>query len=414
VLGAVARGDIAPAREYGAALAPWGETSIRMAREDVVIRLEAARAVVHARFVLESSSAETVQQDIGFPDAVKAGVWSSDVTQTPRNGFPALQDFVARIDGERIEGVPRYYQSDVGPLERTELARSYREREARIRATVDAAERKRLEEALDRDREQFGWWSGRGWLVWPMTFEPRATHVVEVDYHLPYRGPYSYDLRGFHAVEYVLVSGGFWDGPIGRAVITVELADGCTHEHLDALPALGREGYERTETGFRWDLHDLEPAEDLAIVRRDYLDMKDAARGYTARADACRDEGKPAAEAQLLGWAWEAAREAGMTDGMVDLARRVRDCEHAVVEAGAEHPRVRRDVRSKYEPWEWRYVESLLAAGRRDEARAAAREALPYLRAWKQKRSEPHYPWGDVAWRVLDEAIARCEALSAD
>ena len=183
------RADIAPARQFGTTLAPWGISGIRMTEEAVRIRLGKTRAYFEATFELKNDTVEEVSLDVGFPDSVGAGRWSSDVREPPQSPYPSLQGFEVRVDGRTIHPEPRFYQQKVGPLERTGLAASYRKREREIAEASDPEKKAQLQAALDKDRESFGWWSSSGWLAWPMTFEPGAVRRVAVTYVLPYRGP---------------------------------------------------------------------------------------------------------------------------------------------------------------------------------------------------------------------------------
>lgn len=406
--------DIAPARQYGTTLAPWGASEIRMTGEVVRIRLEKEQAIFDVTFQLENAGDEAVSLDVGFPDAVQVGSWSTDVRTHPSQPFPRLRNFEVLVDGEAASAEPRFFQRDADPLLRTEVAESYRRRERAIAAEGDPEKKARLQAALEQDREFFGWWNSQGWLAWPMTFDARQRRTVTVRYDLPYRGPYRHELLGFKAVEYVLKSGAFWDGPIGRVVIEIELGEGITHGHVKQL---GLPGSTRTEQGFRWELQDLEPTQDVELVLTDYVDAADALRGYSelAKAQSGEDAEKKAAWYRCT--AWEVAQQLEPSGLEIELVQKILTYERKVLPAreGAwhGHPRIRYDIRAPYVPWEWRLVQSLERNGRTEEARRAARKALPVLTWWLGDERGRDWNWGRVPVEMLKSAIAHCETLIA-
>jgi hypothetical protein len=404
--------DIAPARQFGTTLAPWAASGIRMTREAVKIRLERRTAKFHATFWLKNDRDEPVSLDVGFPDAVRYGYWSSDPKTEPAGPMSKLRNFEVTVDGAPIKANPRYFRSKVSLRKSVGLLQSYRRREREIAQEKDPEEKARLRDALGRERESLGWWFSGGWLAWRMAFAAGDSHRVVVSYDLPYRPAYRRQILGFNAVEYILKSGALWRGPIGQVTVEIELADGLSHEHMAKLEP---GGYQKTKTGFRWDLESLEPTEDVKIVLRDYANHRDAVRGYRERAEAARSEGEARKEAGLLCMAWEAAQKLEPRSMEIDLARRILAYERSVVaEKGTAfnvHPRVRIDIRAAYVPWEWRLVQSLDRNGRHAEAREAARAALPVLRRWMLDDEGRNRNWGRVEIATLRTANAYCERL---
>ncbi len=390
--GAPARADIAPDPEYGTTLAPWGPCGVRMADEHVVLRLERDRVLVEATFTLVNGESASKLR-VGFPDAVQATRWSTDVADPPEGASPKLLEFRARVDGREQPVTPRYYQRDVGPLVRSELADAFRAREAALERATTPEEKARLQAEIDRARETYGWWNGTGWLTWEMEFAPRATRTVEVSYRTSYRGEYRRSLLGAAGFEYILKTGAFWDGVIGRAIVDVELGAGLTPAHLVLEPS----GAVPTPGGFRWDWKDLEPTFDVKILVRTHPDLAAAAEAYRRSALEAEKAGERVAAAHAWASTYYALAEGGRWAEAAAAAARVAALEAEL--AGSEgpasrtHPRPRLDLRGTYVPWAGLWVEALVKAGDEAGAARAAVAARPVLDAWLAAASSS-IPWG--------------------
>lgn len=379
-----ARTDIAPDPEYGTSLAPWGPCGVRMADEHVTLRLAPEQVEVIARFTLVNGAAPA-RLRVGFPEAVKASSWSTRADRPPEGALPRMVDFKARVDGVEQAAQPRYFQKDVGPFVRTDLAEEFRRREQAIEAATSPEEKARLQAELDQHRGDFGWWSSQGWLVWEMTFTPNQTRKVEVTYRSPYL--HTGGLQEARNFRYILTSGAFWDGTIGEAVVEIETVGGLTPAHLIRLAP---EGAVKTGKGARWVWKDLEPDFDLGIDVG-HPDLAAASAVHRARG---KDLSQGAAEGDLQqaagSWcmayrcdverkAWKEAAEA--CRAVLALEARLAatgDPAQRHVQCSGWRPWERRNPL----PWEARLVDALVEAGDPAAARTAAEEQLPALKRW--------------------------------
>jgi hypothetical protein len=208
-----------------------GGTGVRMAAEDVFIRMEScSSAVISAAFLFESSSAESVL--VCYPVEVLTV-------------FHMLWDAVLEEDGGQ------------NPLD------------TRVRVMVDGepaetfvlvqCDRDKSDEQLDADvSERYGWvGSGAGQpdrilvhrppgsdsaavaaivpradallVCWVMGFEEDGTSLVEIEDTVRLTADYSGCL---HRLAYPLVTGASWDGPIGRGRLSVTGAPGFDWSRL--------------------------------------------------------------------------------------------------------------------------------------------------------------------------------------
>lgn len=409
---APAPADIAPDPEYGTSLAPWGPCGVRMADEHVTIRLEKERVLVKAAFTLVNGD-KPARLRVGFPDTVTSSRWSSDVSEPPEPGDPKLLEFRARVDGQEQAVTPRYYQEKVGPLERGELAEAFRAKERALEQAATPEEKARLQKEIEQARETYGWWSSAGWLTWQMDFAAGATRTVEVTYRTSYRGAYRRELLGAAGFDYILKTGAFWDGVIGRALVDVELGEGLVHAQVDLEPA----GAVKTSTGWRWDWKDLEPTFDVRLNVRSFPDMATAAKAMREQALAAEASGELGAAAEAWSTVYYASAAEKRWDVAAEAAGRVAGLERTLAgdqgPANPKHPRVRFDVRAAYVPWEALRLEALVAAGDGAGARAAAAEAKPVLEAWLAVPG-PSMPWGRLDVDAVKAALERARTLLTD
>jgi len=96
---------------------------------------------------------------------------------------------------------------------------------------------------------------------WTVDFPAGSQRVVRVRYETV-RDPVQ--VGNYMLVDdftYVLTTGARWKGPIGRAEIVLDLVD-LTHDQIiGAHPKTS----ERTEAGYRWVLHDIEPTGNVVV-----------------------------------------------------------------------------------------------------------------------------------------------------
>lgn len=404
-----ASADIAPDPEYGTTLAPWGPCGVRMADEHVTLRLEKDRVLVKALFTLVNGD-QQAQLRVGFPDVVTPSQWSSDVNDPPQGGLPKLQEFRALVDGAEVKTAPRYYQQKVGPLERTDLATSFRAKEAALEKAATPEEKKRLEDELAKARETYGYWQSSGWMVWEMAFAPKQERKVEVTYRTQYRGSNRPTLLGSGGFQYILKTGAFWDGPIGRALVDLEFGEGLTPANLARTSP---DGWVKTERGLRWDWKDLEPTFDIELEVKTYADLAAAAAGYRAQAEAAEKAGETQQAAWAFGCAYTALAQQEQWKQAAQAARDVLRLERVLTDgqgpASPKHPRTRLDWRGPFVPFEARLLEALDKAGLADEARQAAAEVRPALEAWLPLSEKGG--WGAPDAGAVKQALERVKAL---
>lgn len=408
-----ARADIAPDPEFGTTLAPWGPCGVRMLDEHVTLRLAPDRVEVLARFTLKNGP-EAARLRVGFPESVRPASWSSDEASPPQGGISRLDDFRATVDGVVQEARPRYFQQEVGPFVRSDLADQFRQREAALERASDPAEKARLKAELDAGREQYGWWSSSGWMVWQMEFAPGQVRKVEVAYRSPWlrSGDALREARNF---RYILTSGAYWDGTIGEAVVEVVPVEGLT---MKEVARLAPEGAVRTETGARWTWKDLEPDFDIGI---DVLhpDLASASKAHRAAARAVPATTPPAERKAAAGWRWCMAYRCDVElqawTAAVEACREILALQRAVPGKGTPGECVdcfpwRPWERPPPLPWEVRLVDALLGAADEAAAKAAAAEAVTVLERWLVLPEEHVQPEQRAGLR---EALARMRRVQS-
>lgn len=185
----------------GGTLQPMAEhPSIRMVSEDIRIQVRPDKISVTCKFIFRNEG-KAVDVEMGFPE--DHGGDSS--------GFAY---FRARVDGKPV--------------------------------TVAHAKTK---------HNDMG--GGRDWWVKTVHFEPGQTRVVE-DF---YGGNPSGDSLGGTWVTYVLKTGKNWKGPIGHAVITMDLSAVSDFQTLVPSPA----GYRKQGNSITWEWRDFEPRDDIRL-----------------------------------------------------------------------------------------------------------------------------------------------------
>lgn len=191
--------------------ARMGETPVRMAAEEVTLTLSPGRLDVEAVFHMHNPTDADIAMEVGFPQG------SHDA---PLRGFTA----------DRY-GVP----FDVSIVDRN----------------------------IDLPREQRDAQGEDFWIVWDAVYPAGKTVTETVRYRMDVT-----DSAG-----YILHTGAGWAGTIGRAQVTLHLAEGMTLAQIEeALPLEGMlEGLLPADgTEIRWVFEDLEPTEahDIRIRLR--------------------------------------------------------------------------------------------------------------------------------------------------
>ncbi|MBI3271024.1 MAG: hypothetical protein HYZ53_18620 [Planctomycetes bacterium] len=319
--GLPADADVGPTPVRGVMLGPRTESDVRLAAEEVTLRLRRDRCEVTAEFSLENEGA-TKEIEVGFPDA--------GTVDGPRDSQTLLRDLQVKVDGKAV--VPAYRPDPPS---------------------------------------QDGQVSFRGWSVFPVRFAQGARTAISVAYWTPPQPVERLALLPTCAVLYVLRTGAAWKGTIGRARVALRLEDGLTRSHLRGLtPAGARE----TDDGYLWEWTDLEPAEDvqvrfvtrdagelLAVLSRQVREVKNDAEEVELRCELdecarlCNDHEVVVAQCD-----WFLAREQALKAPVVPFS-------------------VQRKER-KWLPWELRKARALAASGSAQAALECAATAIPRLR----------------------------------
>ena len=374
---APALADIAPDPEFGQSLAPIEKTSVAMTAEEVDITLKADAVAVRAVFHLENTG-DATKLDVGFPDVV----WPSNYSSNgPPKGVSSrrLREFIARVDGDVVAHSHRYIRSSESPF------------------------------AKDRRSGDEDAWLLAGWMLWDMSFEPGQKRKVEVTYRVPYQETYAPTLLGARTFTYVLKTGAAWKGPIGKALIAVGFTGGITALHVRVLsPA----GVLETEDGLLWEFSDLEPAEDVRIEIRRYVNAAEAVRVYAVRAEELEEKGDGLGAARMLAWAATGAESGGDFEQCLAFSRRIvaHEMERRAAQPDAQwiYSVLRRD-KDRYEPWECRIVRCLAKMDRLEEARREAAAAIETLEALLSEALKSLYRDTEG----IQECIARLRAFAA-
>lgn len=116
-------------------------------------------------------------------------------------------------------------------------------------------------------------WDGvsSDWAVWPLSFRKGEVQEVLVRYTVPVepqgKGPW-----GEMSLDYILRTGAYWAGPIGRAEAIVRSARPILPDDLTAATTAG---WQLQDGALYWDWRDLEPDFDLSVRFRNpfWLDL---------------------------------------------------------------------------------------------------------------------------------------------
>lgn len=202
------KADIAPLQVKGGAAAAKGpHETIRMDAEEVTIRLEKGSYTVDAVFHF-SNTGETTSEWVGFPKGGEyfeaSPEWQPDLVQNP-DRLPDFIQFHAWVDGK----------------------------------VVTFSE------------------EGRRWLARHVTFPGHATTTIRVVYEANY-------YRGALAT-YIIGTGSYWKGSIGRAAFTVDGSAIGGTKHFSAVLDAPQLQKLLTEKAVRLEVLDYEPAPNVVL-----------------------------------------------------------------------------------------------------------------------------------------------------
>jgi hypothetical protein len=187
--------------------------SIRMVRERVdaqVLRCWATPPRVRCEFVFKNEGTATTVK-MGFPEESRG-----DIAPSPKSKVSALHGYLSWVDGQRVK---------------TRLVPS----------------------------SKYGNDAYTAWHVKDVHFAAGQTRKV-VD---SYSGGMGGDVMGYRSFNYVLKTGASWKGPIGEAVIRVDVRDmlrACRIDHIEP------KGYKLADGIISWRLKEFEPKEDVSIT----------------------------------------------------------------------------------------------------------------------------------------------------
>lgn len=237
----LAMADAAPLRTLGPTLQPVAETQVRMESERIEIALRPGPArrpwEVHAdvqvRFRFLPGADE--KMEAGFPLQPRP--------RTPGQDAATIREFSVSVGGAELPHQVRRVEWD----------------------------------GVSTD-----------WAVWPLSFRKGEAQEVLVRYTMPVeaqsKGPW-----GEMSLDYVLRTGAFWAGTIGRAEAIVRWARPIRPEDLTAETAAG---WQLQDGALYWDWRELEPDFDLSVRFRNpfWLDLALELEPLLAKPTRSRDE----------------------------------------------------------------------------------------------------------------------------
>lgn len=240
-VGLAARPDIAPdpVQRLGESLAPRSPTAIEMSSETVRLALDEDTARVEAVFTLHNTSSNSEDLDVGFPTAAQPAnySWSSrEGLKVTEWGPSTIRDFSARVDGREVKAEPKTSPNSQ---------------------------------------------SVRGWLCWPMAFGGGQTHTVEVRYEVATRDDAYSDPSPLlnRQMTYILKTGAGWKGPIGEAVVILDLSKIPGENISRAAPEPTR----KDPGSWTWRFKDFKPSADVLIQYRVYTTAQVAVEKLSTR-----------------------------------------------------------------------------------------------------------------------------------
>jgi hypothetical protein len=293
-----------------------------MSAETVRITLLEDTARIEASFTLLNTSSEKENLEVGFPTAVQPESYSfkpGEGINVTKWGPASLREFSAKVDGTEVKAEPK--------------------------------------PGIDKS-------AYRGWLCWPMSFEPHQKRSVEVRYLADtrddnYSEPSPLQNR---QVTYILKTGAGWKGNIGEAVIILNL-EGKSADHIIRVAP---EATEKGKTSWSWTMKNFEPNADILIQYRVYSGAQEAVEKLSTKLKANGSDIEALLDyAENLVATEQSLRAAG---AFVRLHELEAQTGHAVYRA-----------RTPYEPPAYRAAKCFHEAGKADEARDWAKKAKARL-----------------------------------
>lgn len=233
--------DAAPLRTMGPSLQPVGETRVRMENERIEIRLR--RGSSGNPWQLEADVQVLFRFLPGADEQMEAGFPLQPRPRTPGQDGAVIRDFSVTSGGVTL---PHQV--------------------------------KRVD------------WEGvsTDWAVWHLSFRKGQAQEVVVRYRMPVepqaKGPWG-DLR----LDYVLRTGAFWTGTIGRAEAILRSERPILPEDLMAGTT---PGWQLQDGAVYWEWRDLEPDFDLQVATRNpfWLDLASELEPLLAKPNRTVDE----------------------------------------------------------------------------------------------------------------------------
>lgn len=206
----VAAADDASLGRMGEAVQPVHNTQVRMIEEEVNIRVYRYKCEVTATFLFRNDGPATTVL-VGFPEGGVDSEWAG--------GDSLLHDFATELDGKPVTV----------------------KREPGLRP--------------DKDPRSYDYPS---WLTWEVGFLAGETRRIKNTYWVKN----THNSSGWMETGYVMTTGSLWNGPIGRAKVTMELMDIRPSQLIGVFPG----DYEFQGNKLVWDWEGIEPTQDMRLV----------------------------------------------------------------------------------------------------------------------------------------------------
>ncbi|MCJ7510287.1 MAG: hypothetical protein MUP14_05310 [Dehalococcoidia bacterium] len=239
--------DSGPVYPAAGTLTTAGKTLVQMTSEKVLVNIEPTpggrseyQARVDAEFQLYNPGPATSLL-VGYPESV----WTPAAAVTAQFQFKTVEALPITAEGLAVK-------VDEQPV-----------------AAVS-------KELVQEDVSESAFQAGESWFVWPMDFEPGASHLVRVSFEQVVRGGLEGKLncgayRGMLCFDYVLVTGAGWDGPIGDAEISVQFPEDIDLDTFYAASPMpfgptDQAVVQRQGQKVIWQNRDFEPGDNFSIA----------------------------------------------------------------------------------------------------------------------------------------------------
>jgi len=209
-----ARADDASLGRKGEAVRPVNDSQVEMVSEEVVVTVSTDRSRVDCRFTFKNTGPSTTVL-MGFPESKPL---------PDREGFgdnTALHDFRTFIDGGHV-----------------------------------SVKKEKGDSQEDKKADQPG--NHPYWWTWEVPFGAGETREVRNTYRVNNH----YWSNGQVLAGYILSTGSYWKGPIGKVRVVFRFEDVLPHEMVRIFPGTHR--FEGNDLVWEWT--DLEPRGDIEII----------------------------------------------------------------------------------------------------------------------------------------------------